>query len=196
MSPDRIQERYLSALAETRKLFFESGHPEMLAMRTEMDRARRCMNLDEAIAILNAALQKHADSGNAGEAREMLDGFERDREDAERAAKIKQSLVANSGNGSGGGEEAGRRVPETVNSFLKALSRGGTGAEFWADGKNARALFVPVSWHIGRSVIVGGFAKVPAQVEADGVGPDAYRDVVFYLENKGGWKITVVEITR
>jgi hypothetical protein len=196
LSPDRIRERYLSALAETRKRFFESGHPEMLAMRTEMDRARGCANLDEAIAVLTAALEKYADSGNAGEAREMLAGFERDREDAERAARIKKSLVANAGNGSDGGKEAGRRVPATVNSFLKALSRGGTGAEFWTDRKNARALFVPVSWHIGKAVIVGGFAKVPAQVEADGVGPDAYRDVVFYLENKGEWRITAVEITR
>ena len=196
LSPAKAQERYLSVLSDVRKRAFEHEHPEMLELRGEMDRARHCMDIEEAIRIVTTAVERDSDAANAPEARELIERLNLDRDEARKALETKKSLVANAERPSDNPGDAVRQVPAAVNSLLKAFARGETGAEYWSDPAKARRLFTPVSWQIGRSTIVGSFAQVPVSVEADGVGPDAVRSVVFYLECRGGWKITRADVDR
>jgi hypothetical protein len=193
LSREKARERYLAAIALEREYALEREHPEMLELRAEMDKARKSMDIDEAIEVMKAALARYSTAGNEPEARKLLQDLENDREEAANIQAAKRLLVENAGRRADHPEEAVRQVPAVVGALLKAFARGETGAEYWTDAAKARRLFTPVSWHVGRSVIVGSFAQVPAAVEADGVGPDAVRQVVFYLECRNGWKVTAVE---
>lgn len=187
------RENYLSAITVVRAYMQDREFPEAGLLRTEMDRARRSMDIDEAIATVSTALSRWPEAPNAAEAKRLLAGLKRDREEARSNQAVKEALIRNAGRASDDSENAPAQASAVVNELLRVLSRGGDGAAFMAPSCRATASFTPVSWRVGEAAVIGAVARVPARVEADGVGPDAVRNLVFTLEFRGDWTVTRID---
>ena len=192
--PDKIRERYNSCLRETRQRAFEYEHPEMLAVRQDIDKAKRSYSLAAAIGILEGTVARYPDTPNIGIARNLLAKYREDKKAADLHLAAKKLLVENAKRKPHESQNASARINELIGRFMNAQQKGMPGTECWAEPKDARHVFAPVSWQSLRTSIVGSFAEVRFLVEADGVGPSAMRKGTLYLTFNGAWKIQMVKM--
>ena len=194
--PKKTRLQYENCLRETRQRALEYEHPAMLAVRREIDRARRCYTLDMAIGILEDIIAQHPDTPNISIAKEQLAKYREDKKEADVRQTAKKLLVEQAKRKPHGAENASQRINELIGRFMKAQQKGTPGVECWADPGDARHVFAPVSWRSLKTSIVGSYAEVRFRVEADGVGPSAMRNGTIYLTFKRAWKIQMVKMER
>lgn len=192
-SPAKVEAQYERCLEDTRSLAYAYEHPEMLAVRKAIREAAKSSSLDAAIFIMQDTIAKYRDADNIGDARDQLKKLEHAKLEAEANLEAKRLLVENAQKGTKTARSAAAHIPSIVVGVLDAWCKGGSGEEYWSAPKKAKRLFAPVTWQIVRTSVVGSFAEAHVRVEADGVGPDAVRSCVFYLEFDGVWRVSAVK---
>ena len=192
--PARIRLQYEVCLRDTRQRAWEHEHPEMLAVRRTIDTAKRCYTIDQSIQLLEDIIARHPASPNISIAKKELAAYRRDKEESDVRVAAKRLLVEQAKHKPRGAQDAARLINELIGRFMLAQQKGEAGTACWADARDARHVFSPVSWQSLKTTIVGAYAEVRFRVEADGVGPSAMRNGTIYLTFQDDWKIQMVKM--